>query len=631
MDSSIFAFLKRKALTDINTVNRLFVSAFVKSADIEVKKNLLIKNLLICKDDNDSSLFEEFYSKIVNTDNPILSIEDMIQLFEFVISPADRIVTGAVYTPTNIRTAIIDSCLQNKPKDKLQSLRIADISCGCGGFLMDAAYYLHKHSCLSFRDIYRNNIFGIDIMAYSVDRTKILLSLLALFHHEDENFDFNVLEADTLEFCSDNWNQSFSGFDIIVGNPPYVCSRRVTEETKAKMLRYKVSLSGHPDLYIPFFQIATEMANENGIVGFITMNSFIHSINGRAVREYFSRNSYDISIVDFRGYQVFNRKSTYTCLFFLYKSLKNGKVHYSVNENGHFPISAKYLDIAYNALNNKSGWALNKHHEVQILETHGTPILKYCSSRHGIATLSNKVYIFSPINEDNYYYSHSHQGHYFQIEKDICRDIANPNKLNSKNSVSDIIEKVIFPYTINNNRIAIIDEATMKSKYPKAYEYLLFNYEDLHKRDKGKTDNYPEWYAYGRTQSLIMPTYKLFYPKIANKPLFCELVNNERLLSYNGLTFISDTPKKLLVLKCILESSVFWWYVTANSKPYSSGYYSLSGVDINSFKIPDLSEAEVQDLLSIQDKKRIDEWIERKYSIPKRSSYWACKALYQTQ
>ena len=39
------------------------------------------------------------------------------------------------------------------------------------------------------------------------------------------------------------------------------------------------------------------------------------------------------------------------------------------------------------------------------------------------------------------------------------------------------------------------------------------------KRDKGKTSKYPIWYAYGRTQSLVMPRYKLFFPKLANKSL----------------------------------------------------------------------------------------------------------------
>lgn len=66
----------------------------------------------------------------------------MIKLFEFVISPSDRIVTGAIYTPSRIRKRILEKCLSKQ--QNLSSIRVADISCGCGGFLMDVAKYIHK-------------------------------------------------------------------------------------------------------------------------------------------------------------------------------------------------------------------------------------------------------------------------------------------------------------------------------------------------------------------------------------------------------------------------------------------------------------------------------------------------------
>ena len=58
------------------------------------------------------------------------------------------------------------------------------------------------------------------------------------------------------------------------------------------------------------------------------------------------------------------------------------------------------------------------------------------------------------------------------------------------------------------------------------------------------------------------------------------------LLLYNGIAFVSDDLEKLQVLKSILDSNVFWSYLVKNAKPYSTGYYSLSGVDIKNFCIP---------------------------------------------
>ena len=88
----------------------------------------------------------EYFIKVLKDNGFTFCLEDLIKLFEFVISPVDRIVTGAVYTPENLRSAIIQRCLGDKTTDEMRRLRVADISCGCGGFLMDIAFRIHHHT-----------------------------------------------------------------------------------------------------------------------------------------------------------------------------------------------------------------------------------------------------------------------------------------------------------------------------------------------------------------------------------------------------------------------------------------------------------------------------------------------------
>ena len=124
---------------------------------------------------------------------------------------------------------------------------------------------------------------------------------------------------------------------------------------------------------------------------------------------------------------------------------------------------------------------------------------------------------------------------------------------------------------------------------------------------------YPAWYAYGRTQSLVMPRYKLFFPKIANKSLQCVLVDDAQLLLYNGMAFVSDDLQRLKVLKCFMESDVFWTYVSSNAKPYASGFYSLNGVNIKKFGIPNLSDDQIAELLAIEDKAERETFVREMY------------------
>ena len=611
MYNTIFKYLSAKQLAVPYLVNSLLVSAYVYVKGWHVENCSVIRNLLGYKQEDIVN-----FIKVLKKNGFGFTLEELIRLFEFVISPSDRIVTGAVYTPADVRMKIIRECM--KQCNHIENARVADISCGCGGFLMDVALLLNRKTGKSFTDIYRENIFGIDIQGYSVERTKIILSLLALEHQEDTDFDFNILEADTLDFQSEEWNQQYLNFNVIVGNPPYVCSRNVSEKTREKMLQYKVCGTGHPDLYIPFFQIASEMLDEHGILGYITMNSFLRLVNGRAVRDYFSDNSLNIKIMDFRGFQIFQSKSTYTCLFYLKKGVKSKNVQYMVNEEGDLGRRDDYARVAYGDLDNIKGWSLNDHICMQQLESVGTPIGKYCGSRHGIATLSNRVYIFRPECMENGRFWMTKDGERLEIETDICRDVVNSNKLNSEVCFDDIIEKVIFPYRFDENgKACVIDEQTMRTDYPYAYDYLSKNKTLLATRDKGKTDKYPIWYAFGRTQSLRMPRYKLFFPKFANKPIRCVLKDDEALLLYNGLAFVSDDDRRLQIVKRIMESQLFWKYIVKNSKPYASGYYSLSGVDIKNFGVPEFTQEEEDELIGLEDKDEIEVFLQRYYRLEK--------------
>ena len=72
------------------------------------------------------------------------------------------------------------------------------------------------------------------------------------------------------------------------------------------------------------------------------------------------------------------------------------------------------------------------------------------------------------------------------------------------------------------------------------------------------------------------------------------------------MAFVSDNMQTLQILKRIIESTVFWEYITLNSKPYSAGYYALSGINIKNFCIPDFDEKAIMTLLSFNDKNDID-------------------------
>lgn len=188
--------MKRNIPQDSFLINRIFVSLYIEYNKID-KYNHFIGKYVISENDKDYSELIKVLSFLKSQDVEEIRLEDMINLFEFVISPSDRIVTGAIYTPKNIRDYILGRCLDTI--HSLCDIHVADIACGCGGFLMDAAKKIHRKTKKSYYDIFRQNIYGIDIQSYSIERCKILLNLLAVSDNEVTDFKFNLLCADTLD------------------------------------------------------------------------------------------------------------------------------------------------------------------------------------------------------------------------------------------------------------------------------------------------------------------------------------------------------------------------------------------------------------------------------------------------
>lgn len=603
MNRDIFKFLKSYSC-DITETNRLIVSSYLRSKKTTRTKNILINSLIIKKLDPDYEKLLEFEKKY-----SITTFEDLITAFEFVISPEEKTVTGAIYTPKNIRDFIVENLL--KRKTAKIDLEICDIACGCGGFLYTSAIKLKKKFSLKYSEIFSRNLFGIDLMDYSVERSKILLSLLAISSGEDnETYDFNLFVGNSLEFNFKKNMGRLNGFDAIIGNPPYICSRNIDERSKPLLKNWTVSTTGHPDLYIPFFEIGINLLKNNGYLGYITMNSFFKSLNGRALRKYFSSLKYDFTILDYGDIQIFNSKDTYTCICLIECNPTNHVKYKKLSTKD--KLSTKGLNsISYDNLDNFNGWNLQSPTILAKIEATGTPFHEIFKTGSGIATLKNNVFILDYTEkDDSYYYLESGD----KIEKEACLDIVNPNKLISKSDLTPLRKKIIYPYIHTKKGTSIIPESKFMSLFPCAYSYLSKNKKLLATRDKGKSQ-YSEWFAYGREQGLEKYDYKLLFPHISPVIPNYVLTNDQDLLFHNGRALLSNDEELLLLAKKIMQSRLFWFYVVNSSKPYGSGYFSLSRNYIKSFGVYDFNKEQKNYILKEQNQEKVNLFLEELYEI----------------
>lgn len=596
---------------DETSLNKIIISAFIKSNNIKVRNNILIKSLIISEK---SPLYQ--YTQL----DVKFTFDDLIEAFELAIPKKEQVINGAVYTPNYIKTFIVENSFA-KIEKPYQEAFVADIACGCGAFLYTISNKLKSKTDKTYYEIFNENIFGLDISKSSIKRTEILLSLLALANNEDsKEFKFNLHCANALSFDwfdKDSRIQANNGFDLVVGNPPYVRAKNIDQASKMLLPNWAVTKSGNPDLYIPFFEIGLKYLNENGVLGYITVNSFYKSVNARQLRKYLQEKKIDLNIIDFGHEKLFGKKSVYTCICFLSKqqsffvSFKKESSS-TLSQNG-----LKYFNrIPYSDLNFQKGWLLNDKkiiENIKRIERIGVSLGEKYKIRNGIATLSNDIYIFRPISETNDYFILNQYGKKYEIEKTICRDIIKPNILKYEHEIEAVKEKLIYPYTNGITPLSLMNEKYLKTNFPKAYKYLQDNKKTLVLRDNGNGD-YAAWYAFGRTQALSDKGYKLLFPYMAKSPHFV-FTDQKEMLIYCGYAIFDESPEELKILKRILESKVFEYYIANTSKPYSAGFLSYAKNYVKNFGICELNEKDRYFLSNGATKAEIDDFLIDKYEI----------------
>jgi type I restriction-modification system DNA methylase subunit len=143
MHNNILKYLRQEYSTEPFFIDRLFVPTFVQFNNLKVTNNKFLKSYIIKPSDVDEYKNMYLFKQLIIAEHTDFSFEQLIELFEFVISPADKIISGAVYTPQNIRSYIVDEVL-HRENISISNIKIVDLACGCGGFLLNAAIKLKK-------------------------------------------------------------------------------------------------------------------------------------------------------------------------------------------------------------------------------------------------------------------------------------------------------------------------------------------------------------------------------------------------------------------------------------------------------------------------------------------------------
>ncbi len=106
-------------------------------------------------------------------------------------------------------------------------------------------------------------------------------------------------------------NGDFIGFDIVIGNPPYIRQESIKEFKLQFQQAFSVFV-GTADIYTYFYEKGVQLLNDNGHLCYITSNKWMRAKYGEKLRGFFKHQTQLKQIIDFEGQQVFENATVDT-------------------------------------------------------------------------------------------------------------------------------------------------------------------------------------------------------------------------------------------------------------------------------------------------------------------------------
>ncbi len=194
----------------------------------------------------------------------------------------------------------------------------------------------------------------------------------------------------------------FEGFDLIIGNPPYIQLQKLNEGLKKGLEQQDFkTFSKTGDIYQLFYEHGLNLLKPNGHLAFITSNKWMRTDYGEGTRDYLATNSHTSLVVDFGMKQIFDSATTYTNMLFLQKTgapstIKMCRVNDTFDMNTILEDYIEYFSVDVENPGKKS-WVCYQKDEYELIKkivAQGKPLKDWdVKINRGILTGCNDAFI----------------------------------------------------------------------------------------------------------------------------------------------------------------------------------------------------------------------------------------------
>ncbi|HED4373929.1 DUF7149 domain-containing protein [Campylobacter coli] len=426
----------------------------------------------------------------------------------------------------NLQESFKNFCLKDKFNKEIKQLTNGanEYSKKYGDFLAD------EHHDEKFKSFFSKNMFE-----FSFDEKEATKEFANLKKEYDNIFNLESNHPfewrfEFPEILDDDGN--FKGFDLIIGNPPYIKEAENKELfTNTKKLR---TYQGKMDIWYHFVGRGFDILKNNGYLAFIATNNWVTNSGAKKLRNIVLEESQILSLVDFSSFMVFDSASIQTMImsFQKIKPPKNYEFHFA-KITTQTPIYEDALSLLKN----------EKTQNNEILKINLTP-KKFIDKTLNF-TKSDYEELFNKIQK---------YGKFYLEEREVAQGIVYPQENINKKSLEILgnnfylgqgIQKLTNEEVENLNLLKnekillkpIFESDNIQKYFVKRYNYFWVIYTNSSFKNPNSMDNYPNLKKHLDKFKKVITS--------DNKPYGLHRARDEK--------FFTGSPRIVALRKCVGE------------------------------------------------------------------------------
>ena len=456
------------------------------------------------------------------------------------------------------------------------------------------------------------------------DTLKKELETLASWNPYDQNASAPFFDPEWMFGISD-------GFDIVIGNPPYVQLQKSGGKLAKLYEEQKFNTFARTgDIYSLFYEKAHQLLKQGGICNFITSNKWMRAGYGEATRKFFIEKTNPLILIDFAGVKVFETATVDVNILLYVKEKNTFNTLACIVKDKELKELSLYVrqHAQYTQFKNASSWVILSDIEQRIkakIEAIGTPLKDWdINIYRGILTGYNEAFIIDKAKKEEIL-ANCKTEEERQKSAEIIRPILRGRDIKRYGyEFADLYLLFIpwhFPFHLLKPEIKGASqeaEEVFKNQYPAIYNHLLQYKTELSNRNKSETGIRYEWYALQRWGANYWEDFskqKIIWKIIGNELAFC--IENGNFMINNACYLLTGNHLEYIV--AFLNSKpIKWFSLQTNMNKTGVGDMQVGAQNISLFPIPIPKaqyEQEIINLLKISDYQKVEKLINEIYQL----------------